>query len=61
MNFHYDKHFAGYISNLNNLIKNTSFENYTLKKIIIEYFGGEEEFKKIAKNILRENLDIEAI
>ena len=36
MNFHYDKHFDTYIANLNRLIKNTKFENYSLKKIIIE-------------------------
>ena len=36
MDFHYDKHLETYISNLNKLIKGTSFENYNLKKIIIE-------------------------
>lgn len=36
MNFHYDKHLGTYISNLNKLIKDTSFENYNLEKIIIE-------------------------
>ncbi len=36
MEFHYDKHLGTYISNLNKLIKETSFENYNLKKIIIE-------------------------
>ncbi|MGN0929660.1 MAG: superoxide dismutase [Alphaproteobacteria bacterium] len=36
MNFHYDKHLGTYISNLNKLIKDTKFENYNLKKIIIE-------------------------
>ena len=36
MEFHYDKHLGTYISNLNKLIKGTSFEDYNLKKIIIE-------------------------
>lgn len=36
MDFHYDKHFATYITNLNNLIKDTKFEKYKLIKIIIE-------------------------
>lgn len=49
MNFHYNKHFAGYISNLNNLIKNTSFENYTLKKIIIES-SNSKDTKSIFNN-----------
>lgn len=36
MDFHYDKHLGTYISNLNKLIKETPFENYNLKKIIID-------------------------
>ncbi|MFW5624667.1 MAG: superoxide dismutase, partial [Campylobacter hyointestinalis] len=33
-NFHYGKHHQAYINNLNNLIKNTKFENESLFDII---------------------------
>ncbi len=36
MSFHYEKHLDTYISNLNNLIKGTSFEGDSLKRIIIK-------------------------
>lgn len=36
MNFHYEKHLAGYIANLNNLIKGTQFDGESLKRIIIK-------------------------
>ena len=36
MNFHYEKHLAGYITNLNNLIKGTQFDGESLKRIIIK-------------------------
>ncbi len=36
MNFHHDKHLNAYIDNLNKLIKDTEFENDTLKTIIIK-------------------------
>ena len=36
LDFHYDKHLATYITNLNNLIKDSKFSEFSLKKIIIE-------------------------
>ncbi len=39
--FHYGKHHQAYVNNLNNLIKDTKFENnYTLEQIIMEAEGG---------------------
>ena len=40
LNFHYGKHFASYVNNLNNLIKGTKFENMPLKDIILSADGG---------------------
>lgn len=66
MDFHHDKHLASYIANLNNLIKDSPFENFSLKKIIIESSNNPENssifnnasqvfnhdffFKSLAKN-----------
>lgn len=36
IDFHYGKHLQTYVSNLNRLIQNTSFENMTVEKIIEE-------------------------
>jgi Fe-Mn family superoxide dismutase len=38
--FHYGKHHAAYVTNLNNLIKGTEFENMTLEEIIKKAKGG---------------------
>ena len=40
LNFHYGKHFASYVNNLNNLIKGTKYEDMTLKEIILSAEGG---------------------
>lgn len=34
LEFHYEKHYKNYVINLNNLIKNTNFENKKLEEII---------------------------
>lgn len=38
--FHYDKHHAGYVNNLNNLIKNTPFEDASLEEVIKNSIGA---------------------
>jgi Fe-Mn family superoxide dismutase len=38
--FHYGKHHAAYVANLNKLIKGTEFENLTLEDIILKSSGG---------------------
>jgi Fe-Mn family superoxide dismutase len=38
--FHYGKHHNAYVTNLNNLIKGTEFENMTLEDIISKSNGG---------------------
>lgn len=38
--YHYGKHHQTYVNNLNNLIKNTEFENATLADIITQASGG---------------------
>ena len=40
LNYHYGKHFASYVNNLNNLIKGTKFEDMSLKDIILSSEGG---------------------
>jgi superoxide dismutase, Fe-Mn family len=41
MSFHYNKHHQAYVNNLNNLLKDTKFENgYDLEKIMMESEGG---------------------
>ncbi len=40
LEFHYGKHHQTYITNLNNLIKNTEFENMALEDIIKKSTGG---------------------
>ncbi|HLN53922.1 MAG TPA: superoxide dismutase [Lentimicrobium sp.] len=39
ISFHYGKHHQAYVLNLNNLIKGTRFEDYTLEQIILEAEG----------------------
>ena len=38
--FHYGKHHQTYVTNLNNLIKGTEFENSSLEQIILKSSGG---------------------
>jgi Fe-Mn family superoxide dismutase len=38
--FHYGKHHQTYVTNLNNLIKGTEFENSTLEEIVLKSSGG---------------------
>ncbi len=38
--YHYGKHHQTYVTNLNNLIPNTEFENMTLEEIIMKSSGG---------------------
>lgn len=40
LEYHYGKHHQAYVTNLNNLIKNTEFENATLEDIIKKSSGG---------------------
>ncbi len=40
LEYHYGKHHQTYITNLNNLIKGTEFENMTLEEIIKKSTGG---------------------
>jgi len=40
INFHYGKHHQAYINNLNNLVKDTEFENADLETIIKKSNGG---------------------
>ncbi|ROH85804.1 superoxide dismutase [Fe] [Pseudomethylobacillus aquaticus] len=40
IDFHYGKHHQTYVTNLNNLIKGTEFENATLEEIVLKSSGG---------------------
>lgn len=40
LDFHYGKHHQAYVTNVNNLIKGTEFENATLEEIIKKADGG---------------------
>jgi Fe-Mn family superoxide dismutase len=40
LEFHYGKHHQTYVTNLNNLIKGTEFENATLEEIVKKASGG---------------------
>jgi superoxide dismutase, Fe-Mn family len=40
LEFHYGKHHQAYVTNLNNLIKGTEFENLSLEEIIKKTSGG---------------------
>ena len=40
LEYHYGKHHQAYVTNLNNLIKNTEFENASLEETIMKSSGG---------------------
>jgi len=40
LEFHYGKHHQAYVTNLNNLIPGTEFENATLEEIVMKASGG---------------------
>lgn len=40
LNYHYGKHHNAYVTNLNNLIKDTKFEKMSLEEIILSSEGG---------------------
>lgn len=40
IDYHYGKHHQTYVTKLNELIKGTEFENYTLEEIILKSSGG---------------------
>lgn len=40
LEFHYGKHHATYVTNLNNLVKGTEFENSSLEEIVKKSTGG---------------------
>ncbi|MFD2366114.1 superoxide dismutase [Pseudoduganella sp. GCM10020061] len=40
LEYHYGKHHQAYVTNLNNLIKGTEFENMSLEEIILKSSGG---------------------
>ena len=40
LEYHYGKHHQAYVTNLNNLIKGTEFENSPLEEIIVKSSGG---------------------
>jgi Fe-Mn family superoxide dismutase len=40
ISFHYGKHHQSYVTNLNNLVPGTEFENSTLEEIIMKASGG---------------------
>ena len=49
MEFHYGKHHKAYVDNLNNLVKDTEFENMSLEDII-KATVGRSEFTGIFNN-----------
>lgn len=51
MHFHYDKHFNGYISKLNNILKDyPNFQNYTLKKLLCNIYSLPTEIQEATRN-----------
>ncbi|MCF7808179.1 MAG: superoxide dismutase [Fe] [Candidatus Marinimicrobia bacterium] len=40
LDYHYGKHHNAYVTNLNNLVQGTEFENLTLEEIILKASGG---------------------
>ncbi|MCO5761556.1 MAG: superoxide dismutase [Fe], partial [Chromatiaceae bacterium] len=40
IDYHYGKHHQAYVTNLNNLIKGTEFENLSLEDIVLKSSGG---------------------
>src|ERR1700730_14981661 len=39
LEFHHDKHHAGYVTNANNLLKDSGFEGKSLEEIVTETYG----------------------
>ncbi|MBP5583241.1 MAG: superoxide dismutase [Bacteroidales bacterium] len=54
--FHYGKHLAGYVNNLNNLIQGTDFQGLSLEEIVLKSEGG---IRNNAGQILNHNLYFE--
>ena len=50
MDFHYNKHYKGYIDKLNDLIKNTKYEKMSLEKVVKESYNSLEKDKNIYNN-----------
>lgn len=50
MDFHYNKHYKGYIDKLNELIKGTKYENMTLEEVIKESYKSLEKDRAIYNN-----------
>ena len=53
LGFHYGKHHQTYITNLNNLIRNSALANKTLEQIVLETAGKPEKsaiFNNAAKS-----------
>ncbi len=40
LDYHHDKHHAAYVTNLNNLVPGTEFENMSLEEVIMNASGG---------------------
>ncbi|MBE9562931.1 MAG: superoxide dismutase [Fe], partial [Proteobacteria bacterium] len=40
LEYHHGKHHQTYVTNLNNLIKGTEFEDFTLEEIVVKASGG---------------------
>lgn len=40
LEFHHDKHHQTYVTNLNNLVAGTEFENATLEEVVVKSSGG---------------------
>ena len=54
--FHYGKHLAGYVNNLNNLVQGTDFQGLSLEEIVLKSEGG---IRNNAGQILNHNLYFE--
>lgn len=51
MHFHYDKHFNGYITKLNNILKNyPKFQNYTLERLLFNLYSLPTEIQEVTRN-----------
>lgn len=49
LDYHYNKHHAGYVKKLNDLVKDTSYENMSLKEVIKASEPGENIFNNAAQ------------
>lgn len=54
--FHYGKHLAGYVNNLNNLVQGSDFQGLSLEEIVLKSEGG---IRNNAGQILNHNLYFE--